>query len=130
MASTSLNEVLKIAVENNASDIHVKENAPVYYRIDGTMVGCDFTATRELMESFINQITNAKQQQTLENTGDDTGPAAAPISVPTHTLSPTLTRTSAGRPICIAIGSTTRVGGALRTGALSAVSFLWGTCTP
>jgi len=70
MASTSLNEVLKIAVENNASDIHVKENAPVYYRIDGTMVGCDFTATRELMESFINQITNAKQQQTLENTGD------------------------------------------------------------
>ena len=70
MPETSLNEVLKIAVENNASDIHVKENAPVFYRIDGTMVGCDFTATQELMLSFIEQITNSKQRDTLEATGD------------------------------------------------------------
>ena len=70
MPVTSLNEVLKIAVENNASDIHVKENSPVFYRIDGTMVGCDFTATQELMLSFIEQITSAKQRDTLEATGD------------------------------------------------------------
>ena len=70
MAETSLNEVLKIAVENNASDIHVKENAPVFYRIDGSMVGCDFIASRELMDSFIGQITNAKQRDALENCGD------------------------------------------------------------
>ena len=70
MAETSLNEVLKIAVENNASDIHVKENSPVFYRIDGSMVGCDFIAGRELMDSFIEQITSAKQREVLENTGD------------------------------------------------------------
>ena len=51
---TSLHEVLKIAVENNASDVHVKENAPVFYRIDGTMIGCDFVADKQLVDSFIN----------------------------------------------------------------------------
>ncbi len=70
MAKTSLHEVLKIAVENNASDIHVKENAPVYYRIDGAMVGCDFTANRELLDQFIEQVTNAKQRDQLDNIGD------------------------------------------------------------
>ena len=70
MPETSLNEVLKIAVENNASDIHVKENAPVFYRIDGSMVGCDFTATQELILAFIDQITNQKQRNALEATGD------------------------------------------------------------
>ena len=70
MAFTSLNEVLKIAVENNASDILVKENSPVYYRIDGGLVGCDFTAGRELIDAFIEKVTNAKQQETLERIGD------------------------------------------------------------
>ena len=70
MAFTSLNEVLKIAVENNASDILVKENSPVFYRIDGTLVGCDFTASRELIDAFIEKITNSKQQETLELIGD------------------------------------------------------------
>ena len=70
MAFTSLNEVLKIAVENNASDILVKENSPVYYRIDGALVGCDFTCNREIIDSFIAKITNAKQQELLERVGD------------------------------------------------------------
>ena len=70
MAFTSLNEVLKIAVENNASDILVKENSPVYYRIDGALVGCDFTASRELIDAFIENVSNAKQRETLERIGD------------------------------------------------------------
>lgn len=70
MAFTSLNEVLKIAVENNASDILVKENAPVYYRIDGTLVGCDFTCNREIIDAFIEKVTNSKQREALENIGD------------------------------------------------------------
>ena len=56
MAVTSLHEVLKIAVENNASDVHVKENAAVFYRIDGAIIGCDFVADRELIFSFIKQV--------------------------------------------------------------------------
>ena len=67
---TSLHEVLKIAVENNASDVHVKENAPVFYRIDGTMIGCDFVADKQLVDSFIEQVANPKQRETLEVTGD------------------------------------------------------------
>ncbi len=70
MAQTVLNEVLKIAVENNASDIHIKENSPVYYRIDGSMIGCDFVATSELLNEFIEQITSQKQRSALENSGD------------------------------------------------------------
>ena len=70
MAFTSLNEVLKIAVENNASDILVKEKSPVYYRIDGALVGCDFTASRELIDAFIENVSNAKQRETLERIGD------------------------------------------------------------
>ncbi len=70
MAYTSLHEVLKIAVENNASDIHVKEGSPVFYRIDGGMVGCDFTADRELLTTFIDAVANEKQQAMLESTGD------------------------------------------------------------
>ena len=58
MAQTVLNEVLKIAVENNASDIHIKENSPVYYRIDGSMIGCDLVATSEMLNEFIEQITS------------------------------------------------------------------------
>ena len=67
---TSLHEVLKIAVENNASDIHVKENAPVFYRIDGAIIGCDFTADHDLIYGFIEQVANEKQRAALENTGD------------------------------------------------------------
>ena len=67
---TSLHEVLKIAVENNASDIHVKENAPVFYRIDGTIIGCDFTADHDLIYGFIEQVANEKQRAALEVTGD------------------------------------------------------------
>jgi twitching motility protein PilT len=70
MSVTSLHEVLKIAVENNASDVHIKENSAVFYRIDGSMVGCDFVTDKVLLDSFIEQVSNHKQREMLEETGD------------------------------------------------------------
>ena len=70
MTKTSLHEVLKTAVENNASDILVKENSPVNYRIDGTLINCDFSADRTVLETFLAQTANEKQRAQLEEIGD------------------------------------------------------------
>ena len=70
MAKTVLHEVLKIGVENNASDILVKENSPVNYRIDGVLAASDFKPDHGLLERFIEETANEKQRLQLEETGD------------------------------------------------------------
>ncbi len=67
---TSLFDVLEMAVQNGASDIHVKEGCPVAVRIEGKMVYSDYVANTEVINKFIEQVSTPKQQLLLEETGD------------------------------------------------------------
>ncbi len=70
-AKTSLHDVLEMAVNAGASDLHIKENCAVTVRINGSMAVSDFIATTEIVDKFIKQITSSqKQLDLLENTGD------------------------------------------------------------
>ncbi len=69
-AKTSFHDVLEMAVNAGASDVHIKEFSPVAVRIDGKMVYSDFVANTEFVNSFIDQVTSPKQQAVLEEEGD------------------------------------------------------------
>ena len=68
--------------------------------------------------------------ETLEYTGEDTNPPGLAMSCPTLTASPGFTTGSAGAPMCMDMGIVTDPGAGIRTGAIPAVFFLWGTWTP
>ena len=69
-AKTALHDILEMAVNAGASDIHVKEFSAVAVRIDGKIVYSDFVATTEFIHSFIDQLVSDKQRRILEETGD------------------------------------------------------------
>ena len=69
-AKTSFHDVLEMAVNAGASDVHIKEFSPVAVRIDGKMVYSDFVANTEFVHSLLDQVTSPKQQAVLEEEGD------------------------------------------------------------
>ncbi len=69
-AKTSLHDVLEMAVQAGASDVHIKELCPVAVRIDGKIIYSDFIAQPEILDSFIQQVSSKKQLALLEEEGD------------------------------------------------------------
>ncbi|MCF6176844.1 MAG: PilT/PilU family type 4a pilus ATPase [Victivallaceae bacterium] len=68
---TLLYQVLDKGVEAGASDVHVKEDYSVHYRINGEMISSDFFAEKELLERFIHQVVHDETQMThFLKTGD------------------------------------------------------------
>jgi len=67
---TSLHDVLEMAVNAGASDIHIKEGSKTAVRIDGVMAYSDFVPDRALIESFLNEVSTEKQRAFFENNGD------------------------------------------------------------
>lgn len=68
---TLLYQVLDKGVEAGASDIHIKEDYAVYYRINGEMISSDFLAEQELLERFIHQVAHDETQMvSFIKTGD------------------------------------------------------------
>ncbi len=67
---TVLHDVLKLAVDNNASDIHIKENCPVAYRIDGALITSDFIATTEIIDQFLSEVGTERQIEEYYRIGD------------------------------------------------------------
>ncbi|MDD2403252.1 MAG: PilT/PilU family type 4a pilus ATPase [Victivallaceae bacterium] len=70
MANTVFHNLFDYAVSNGASDIHIKENAPVSLRIDGGIVPTDFTPDFEMMMRFVSDIASEEQIDRLNKTGD------------------------------------------------------------
>ncbi len=67
---TVLHSVLGAATEANASDIHLKEDAPVAYRIDGEILSSDFVPDRALIDKFMAEVANETQIAEFWRTGD------------------------------------------------------------
>jgi twitching motility protein PilT len=70
MANTILHNLLDYAVSNGASDIHIKENAPVAVRLDGQMVATDFVPDYEMLAHFLKEVATDKQLEVFHKTGD------------------------------------------------------------
>lgn len=70
MATTLLHNVLEKAVASDASDVHIKEQSPVAYRIDGEMVLSDFIPDLEILERFMAQAATNEQSEIFRKTGD------------------------------------------------------------
>ncbi|MBU8901912.1 MAG: PilT/PilU family type 4a pilus ATPase [Victivallales bacterium] len=70
MSTSLLRNILEKAVNSDASDIHIKENSPVAFRINGEMVVSDYTPEGEIIERFMEQVATAKQIEDFYKTGD------------------------------------------------------------
>jgi twitching motility protein PilT len=70
MPTTLLRNILEKAVNSDASDIHIKENSPVAFRINGEMVVSDYTPDGEILERFMEQIATEKQIADFNKNGD------------------------------------------------------------
>lgn len=70
MANSILHNLLDYAVTNEASDLHIKENAPVSLRIDGEMTSTDFVPDYEMIMRFLTEVASAEQVDRLNKTGD------------------------------------------------------------
>lgn len=65
-----LNELLRIVVDRNASDLHLAVDKPPLLRIDGTLKHIDIDVlTPEQTEAFAKSITSEKHQQRVEEMG-------------------------------------------------------------
>ena len=67
---TALHKVLKTAVTANASDVHIKENCPVAFRIDGEMTSSDYVAKSEVIAEFMRQVATEEQIKKYYINGD------------------------------------------------------------
>ena len=70
MSTTLLRNVLEKAVSADASDVHIKQDCPVAFRINGEMVVSDYTPDGELLERFLKQVSSEQQISSFEKTGD------------------------------------------------------------
>lgn len=70
MPHTILHDLLELAVQSNASDIHVKTDVPAVFRVDNELIDTSFVADANLIETFCGQIAGPEQLEVLNRTGD------------------------------------------------------------
>jgi len=70
MATSLLRNILEKAVNSDASDVHIKENSPVAFRINGDMVVSDYVPDGEILERFMEQVASEKQVADFHKNGD------------------------------------------------------------
>jgi twitching motility protein PilT len=71
MAKSIFHKVLEMTVNSNSSDLHVKENSPVAFRISGEMLSSDFVPDHDMLMKFINEMVEFEDQmETFKKTGD------------------------------------------------------------
>jgi len=66
-----LHEILAEGVKAKAADVHIKENAPIRYRIAGDLIDCNFVPDKDFMTGVLNEmIPEATKQAIFEQDGD------------------------------------------------------------
>ncbi len=65
-----LHDLLLTAVENNASDLHLREGKTVQLRIDSNLVEVDFTADTEFIDTCLEEIVPPGHIDKFIDTGD------------------------------------------------------------
>lgn len=70
MDKTMLHDIFVAAVDNNASDILIRENKNVALRISGSLVEIDFVTSKEFLEKALPEIVPPHKMPVYEETGD------------------------------------------------------------
>jgi len=70
MPKTMLRDVLELGINSNASDWHIKQNAPVTLRIEGDLVDTDFMTDTAFLDKLIGQMLNEDMLARLDSKGD------------------------------------------------------------
>lgn len=70
MAITVFHDLLELAVQSDASDLHIKTNAPTVFRVGNDLVDTSFVPDAALMQEFCSQIALPSQLENYEKTGD------------------------------------------------------------
>jgi len=66
-----LHEILKEGVNAKAADVHIKEGAPIRYRIDTDLIDCNFVPDKDFMTAVINELVpESRKMVQFEETGD------------------------------------------------------------
>jgi len=70
MAQSILRDLLRTAVDNNASDLHIREMKPVQYRIDSNLIEAEFITDTAFFDECLAQIVPKGQMPIFDKTGD------------------------------------------------------------
>jgi len=70
MLNGSLRELLELAVNSKASDLHIVQGRPVVLRIDGKLVDTDCTLDQEHMTQFLSEMATEEMIEKFHKLGD------------------------------------------------------------
>ena len=70
MPVTVFHKLLKLAVESDASDIHIKTNAPSVFRVGNDLIDTSYVPDEAKMQEFCMQMADGEQFAHLKKTGD------------------------------------------------------------
>ena len=63
-------QILAQCVENGASDVLMKEDAPVNLRIAGALLPVDYVTTHEFLDTLLKEIMDERMQKEYQENGD------------------------------------------------------------
>jgi len=70
MVRSSLHDVLATGVAEGASDWHIRQDANVVLRVDGSLIEVDFVTSRDFLEHAVSEIVDASDMTDFRKTGD------------------------------------------------------------
>ena len=70
MPTTALHEVLRLGVQQSASDWHIKPNAPIMIRVAGKLVPTTSVPNEAFMDEIVEELLNPAQLETFYQVGD------------------------------------------------------------
>ena len=70
MPKNPIRNALELAVELNASDIHIKIDTPITFRVNGALAECNFSMNTACMDDLISLMLSAEQRMHFLEKGD------------------------------------------------------------
>ena len=70
MPGTFLHDILELAVNSKASDIHIKQDHPVALRVDAKLVDSDLITNKDFMDKALATILDKTQMEKFKRVGD------------------------------------------------------------
>lgn len=70
MNDNPLKSIVKLAIENDASDIHIKEGNEVVFRIKSDLLRADYIPNKNAINSILAKLLTDKLRKQYEETGD------------------------------------------------------------
>ncbi|MCF7790433.1 MAG: PilT/PilU family type 4a pilus ATPase [Victivallales bacterium] len=70
MKDENLKRILRFAITNDASDIHISAGKNIILRVDGSLVECDLSFSESDLQKIVDDILTDNMKQELDSTGD------------------------------------------------------------